>query len=113
VSGGFGLLGVPGISYAPDSEILVINVIGGAGYFLTPTLALGGDAAFTRIDADAEISLFTVAPFVKYVTGLPERSVGFFAEASPGLIIADLDGSGALLLQLGAWLGGHFPVGRS
>lgn len=112
-SGGFGLLSVPGISYTTDSEILVVNIIGGAGYFITPALALGGDAAFTRIDADAEISLVTVAPFVKYVTGLPDRSTGFFVEASPGLIIADVDGSGGLLLQLGAWLGGHFPVGRS
>jgi hypothetical protein len=113
-SGGFGLLAVPGISYAPDSEILVVNVIGGAGYFTTPALAFGGDFGFTRIDAgDDEISLVTVAPFVKYVTGLPERSTGFFVEASPGVIIADGSDASGLLLQLGLWLGGHFPIGRS
>jgi hypothetical protein len=112
-SGGFGLLAVPGISYTTDSEVLVVNLIGGAGYFLTPALALGGDVAFTRIDAGEELSLVTLAPFVKYVTGLPDRSTGFFVEASPGIIIADVAGSGSLLLQLGAWLGGHFPVGRS
>jgi hypothetical protein len=111
--GGLGLLAVPGISYEHDSETLVINVIGGAGYFLTPALALGGDAGFTRVDARNEISLVTVAPFVKYVTGLPERSTGFFVEASPGFIIADGSGASGLLLQIGVWLGGHFPVGRS
>ena len=116
VAGGgiFGLITAPGVVYAPDSEIFILNLIGGAGYFVTPSLALGGDLGFTRIDGNGEASIITLAPFVKFVTGLPEHTTGFFVEASPGIVLVDGSGiQGTSFIQLSAWLGGHFPVGAS
>jgi hypothetical protein len=111
--GVFGTVAPPGIAYTTDSEILAVNLLGGAGYFLSPSLALGGDLGLTLIDVGSEeLTLVTLAPFAKFVTGFAEREAGFFVEASPGVILASGDGDGAFL-QLAVWLGGHFPVGPS
>jgi hypothetical protein len=116
VAGG-GVLGVastPGLAYGTDTEILVINVLGGIGYFLTPSLALGGDLGYSHLDDGSSLDLITLAPFVKFVTGLPEKDIGFFIEGSPGIVLARAErASGTVLLQLSAWLGAHLPVGTS
>jgi hypothetical protein len=97
-----------GLFYGTDSEELVINISGGAGYFLSPSLALGGDLGYFGID---DSSLITIAPYVKFVTGMEEQAIGFVGEFSPGIVMVDT--GDANLLQLTLFGGAHIPVGRS
>ncbi|HEY3493611.1 MAG TPA: hypothetical protein VGK73_02950 [Polyangiaceae bacterium] len=104
----FGGYTAPGLAYATDSEELFVNLMGGAGYFLSPMLAIGGDLAYVGID---DTSLITIAPFLKFVTGMEDQSIGFFGEFSPGLVMVDT--GDANLLQLSLFAGAHIPVGKS
>jgi hypothetical protein len=117
VAGGGALLGLvqPGLTWAPDTGGTIVNLAAGGGYFLSSSFALGLDVGLLHVnpgdDADSS-NMFTIAPFAKFVTGLPDHSAGFFAEVSPSFMILDV-GNGANLLALTGWLGGHFFVARS
>jgi hypothetical protein len=98
----------PGIFYATDQEILTLNISGGAGYFLSPLFAIGGDLGYLSIDDE---SLLTVAPYVKFVTGMEDNRIGFIGEFSPGFVTNNF--GDANFLQLALFLGGHVPFARS
>src|SRR5687767_9259467 len=69
-----GLGSGPGLSYITETEGFNINLSGGIGYFISPVLAIGGDLGITVIDVgDNSLRLISLAPFVKYVTGMPQR----------------------------------------
>jgi len=109
----FGIALPPGFVYNPDSKAWNLNLSAGAGYFVSPKVAVGGDLSITLFHNSETLTLFTVAPYVKFVTGLPEHQTGFFAEPSLGLTVEGTSGPGSAqtLLGLSAWLGGHFFVG--
>jgi hypothetical protein len=99
---------VPGFWYDLDNETWSLNLTGGVGYFFTPELAIGGDVGFIGND---DLSVITLAPFLKFVTGLEERSIGFVGEFSPGFVTVDTGDSNGLALTLFA--GVHVPIGSS
>jgi hypothetical protein len=130
VAGGGGLFGAAqgrGAFYATRPKLLIANLTAGGGAFLLPWLALGFDyAQLNALGRVAGISYpfiesYTFSPFVKFVTGMEARSLGVFAELSPGLVLArQLDVDDPFLrydrftgLQLTAWAGAHIPAGRS
>jgi hypothetical protein len=117
VAGGalFGIAVPPGFVYNPDSKAWNLNLSAGAGYFVSPMFAIGADLGLTLLHSDDTLTLFTVAPYVKIVTGLAEHETGFFAEPSVGITTLGSSGAGdtGTLLQLGAWLGAHIFVGQS
>jgi hypothetical protein len=98
----------PGLWYNIDDEAFSFNLQGGVGYFLSPSLAIGGDLGFAGND---DTNLLTIAPFVKFVTGLPERSTGFIAELSPGFVTQEF--GDVNLLALTAFAGVHLPIGST
>jgi hypothetical protein len=110
----------PGLAYGTKSHVFVLNLIGGAGYFVSPLFAFGGDLGVVRTDdgAGSNVTLFTVAPYLKFVTGMETHAFGFFAELSPGLVfghqsVTRFGPRDTTLVQFAGWLGGHLPVGRS
>lgn len=109
------LLSSPGVYYDPDSGAYLLNLIGGAGYFVADGLALGLDLGYQRSSVASDSYWYgTIAPFVKVVTGLDEGKLGFFAEASPGMLFTNdrLLGRGKHFV-LGGWAGLNVPFGRS
>jgi hypothetical protein len=98
----------PGFWYDLDAESWTLNLMGGVGYFLSPQLALGGDVGFVGND---DLSVITLAPFLKFVTGLEERAIGFVGEFSPGFVTIDTGDANGLALTLFA--GAHIPIGSS
>ena len=100
--------GAAGLFYATDDEVLSLNLGAGAGYFISPMLALGGDIGYFSYDDD---SVLTIAPYVKFVTGMEDQSIGFVAEFSPGFVTLNTGDVNAL--QLALFAGGHLPIGRS
>jgi hypothetical protein len=108
IGGQLAFAAAPGIAYNPEAEEYYVNVVGGAGYFLTPALALGLDASFTRF-AEAD-TRFSVTPFVKLVSNLPSWRLGAFVELSPGVVVESIGGKGASYVQLSLWGGAHVPL---
>ncbi len=90
-------------------------IAAGAGFFVGPRVAVGADLGITILRDGLTITLFTLAPFAKFVTGRAEHRNGFFAEPSVGLTLAKQSSTAdaQTLLQLTAWVGGHFPLGQS
>jgi hypothetical protein len=125
VAGGGGVLGVfagRGVFYATRPKLLVANLTGGAAAFVMPWLGLGLDFAHSNYYyRNYEGESYAASPFVKVVSGLPSRSLGVFLEASSGIVLAREQIIGDPLLRsrsfgglvLGAWGGGHLPVGGS
>jgi hypothetical protein len=111
----FGIETSPGIVWNPDSGNWNLNLSGGAGYFVSPMIAVGGDLSITLLHSTNTTSLITLAPYVKIVTNFPERRTGLFVEPSLGLTLVSLGGLAGeqTLFQLSAWGGGHFFVGQS
>ena len=115
VAGGslFGLVAGPGFTYQTGSgNPWTLNLAGGAGFFVSPMVAVGTDVGLTVLSSRSTLTLFSVVPFVKVVTGLPERQTGVFFEPEVGLVIASANNTEALL-QAGGWLGAHLWVNRS
>ena len=84
---GGGIIGTilpTGITYETQGKEWLLNLGAGAAYFVSPQFAVGGDVSFTLISNSETISIFTLAPFAKYVTGLAEHQIGFFVEPSVG-----------------------------
>ena len=130
VAAGGGVLGATagrGTFYATRPKLLIATVTGGVGAFLKPWLALGLDIAETvwlggSLQEDYTfIESHTFMPFIKFVSGMPSRSLGVFFEASPGILVArTVQQVGPLEreryfggLILASWTGAHIPVGRS
>jgi hypothetical protein len=113
----FGLVLAPGVTYSTEAESLILNLSAGAGYLVSPTIVVGADAGVTIIDVGEDTAkFFTLAPYLKLVTGVRERESGFFVESTLGFTIADFGDAAdesEKLLQLGLWGGGHFFLGRS
>jgi hypothetical protein len=110
-AGALALTTAPGFAYDLDSGNYILNIVGGAGYFLSPYFALGLDASYTRAGGDADATLVAVAPFAKLVTGQERFRPGFFAELSPGWAMLD-ETKAQHFLQLSGWFGAHVPLSR-
>jgi len=115
---GGGIIGTilpTGITYETRDKEWLLNLGAGAAYFVAPQFAVGGDVSFTLISNSETISIFTLAPFAKYVTGLAEHQIGGFVEPSVGFSFLHESvsfGSGNnTLFQVEAWAGASFPVG--
>jgi len=108
IGGQLAFAAAPGFAYDVDDKELLVNVVGGAGYFLTPSFALGLDASYTRFPDKARI--ITVAPFAKLVSNFERWRLGAFLELSPGLLLTDIDAERATYFQLSAWGGVHIPI---
>jgi hypothetical protein len=103
----------PGFVYE-NRHSSALNLVGGAGYFLTSSLELGADVAFTLYGGDKTQWLTALAPFLRLVTGMERERLGFFVEFSPAYVFVDRGhGDTGHFLELTAWPGVHVPLNRS
>src|SRR5688500_1789666 len=98
----------PGFAYNLDDKQILVNVVGGAAYFVTSGFALGLDSSYTRFPDRSRVT--TLAPFAKFVSGFERWQLGAFVELSPGLLFTDVDADQTTYLQLSAWGGFHVPI---
>ena len=109
-----GVAAGPGVNYQVGSSrsLWAVNLAAGAGAFVTSSVAIGVDLGLTVLHEGDTLTLFSAVPFVKFVTGLPERQTGFFIEPEVGFSVLSA-GSTSSLFQAGGWLGAHLWVNRS